>query len=146
MALKKYPNNRNLENLQNEIFKALGQKTRDNDKTKAITVENFLSLPKTQNNYVEIVKHIQSYGIKHIVMQYPRRDIKELKEILRSFSNLIYVENKENFENSLKTKTYDHLFIDKFAIDFGHFTLLGSQLISDQIILTMQTENALPRN
>ena len=56
-----------------------------------------------------------------------------LKENLLHPKNIIFVENKENFEKALSTSNYFDYFYDNFAGDFGHCTLKGNLLIAQQL-------------
>lgn len=55
--------------------------------------------------------------------------------------NLYYVANQVNFEESLKTLEFEDLFYDRFGGVFGHFTLLGSEHVSDNIIEAIERHN-----
>jgi tetratricopeptide (TPR) repeat protein len=137
LALKKYPNNQSIIDLQSAYFEK-----EDNITKPKVNLFTFLDLKQTQENYQSIAKIISNSNIKHVAMQYPRRDISMLRNVLKSFPNILFVENKNNFEKYLISNSYDELFIDRFGGDFGHFTLLGSQIIANQLVDSMK-ENKL---
>ena len=139
---EQYPGNQSVMDTKDEILKAQGL-LNTTDQSRNVTYRNFLSLPATRDNYASIAKKIEGNGIRHVVMQYPLRGIDELKEILKSYPKIIFVENSKNFEKSLQTKKSSDLFIDKFAGDFGHFTPIASQLIAEQLLLRMGQENLI---
>ncbi len=90
-------------------------------------------LPVTIHNYKRIVDAVLSRGIKLICMQYPRRSIQPLKDILENKSKIIFVENKANFEAALKNAEYSRYFSDNFGGDFGHCTRRGNELIARNV-------------
>jgi hypothetical protein len=68
-------------------------------------------------------------------MQYPRREIEEFKNFFteEQQKDIIFVENKENFKEALENASYDDLFVDRFAGDFGHCTIKGNRLIAENV-------------
>ena len=46
---------------------------------------------------------------------------------------MFVISNYKIFEDLLKRYEYDDLFIDKFAGDFGHYTVLGNRVIADNV-------------
>ncbi len=87
----------------------------------------------TIRNYNKIVDAIRGMGSKVICMQYPRRDVESLKNIISPHGDVIFVENKTNFEEALHDSGYAALFSDNFADDFGHCTRAGNQLIAENL-------------
>ncbi len=86
-----------------------------------------------KKNYQRIHQIIQSESISHIAMQYPMRELRALQELWAadgSDSKPIFVSNRENFLEVLKTKSYEEIFLDRFADDFGHTTIEGHRLIA----------------
>ena len=89
---------------------------------------------KTYNAIVDIsIKN----NIKFIAMQYPMRSINSLKKILysnKNYKNIIFISNEENFKKYLyNIGSYDDLFVDQFAGDFGHCTELGNKMIAENV-------------
>ncbi len=87
----------------------------------------------TEHNYKRIVNMILSKGIKLICMQYPVRSVEPLKEMLNDRSQIVFVENKNNFAEVLKKAEYSRYFSDNFAGDFGHCTRAGNRLIAENV-------------
>jgi hypothetical protein len=73
-------------------------------------------------------------------MQYPMRYIDPLKEVLGREDEIIYVENKTNFENLLRQYAWDKIFTDTFAGDFGHCTELGNNTIAKNLVEHIKAE------
>lgn len=89
----------------------------------------------TIQNYNMIVRRVLFKGIDLVCMQYPLRDIESLKNILqvRPTDQIIFVENKTNFEEKLNDGEYSKYFSDAFASDFGHCTRDGNRLIAENL-------------
>lgn len=64
-------------------------------------------------------------------MQYPLRSIEPLKRLFDSTDGIIFVENKNIFEDVLKKGKYDDYFEDNFGGEFGHATAAGNRLIAE---------------
>lgn len=70
-------------------------------------------------------------------MQYPTLPIEDLKQDLKNsehYDKLVFVSNKENFEQALKTHKKEEIFKDMFGGGFGHCTHYGNALITENII------------
>ncbi len=93
--------------------------------------------PVTIRNYNKIVEDIRRKGSKVICMQYPRRDVDKLKNILSAQNDIIFVENKTNFDKVLQHAKYGDIFSDNFASDFGHCTHTGNHLIAENLADTI---------
>jgi lysophospholipase L1-like esterase len=94
----------------------------------------------TKKNYQLLVEFLMQQNICLISMQYPLLSRRLLSEyfdpalLSRLEGRKIWiVDNEQNFRQALKDYTYDELFIDRFAGEFGHTTVLGSQLIAEKI-------------
>jgi tetratricopeptide (TPR) repeat protein len=122
----RFPGNGKLLQIRHENLANPGKAT--------INLMNFLEFKPTQRNYRSFMALVQESGATSVVMQYPRRDIEPLKNILSGFSGILFVPNQTAFEEALKTHTYEDLFVDKFGLNFGHFTLVGSLLIVNQLV------------
>ncbi|MCO5143579.1 MAG: hypothetical protein M9962_10860 [Oligoflexia bacterium] len=84
--------------------------------------------------YRQLSRAIQERGILHVAVQYPRQPIQQLYSWLGKESQLLMlIDNQENFENALKSNTYEQIFVDRFSGDFGHLTLKGSHLVAEAI-------------
>lgn len=103
-------------------------------------IQNYLLYPPTRRNYEKFAEVLQEHGITYVAMQYPLRDTEELKNLLMEYPGTLFVDNRTNFENALKTASYDDLFMDRFAQDFGHFTPRGAELVANQVFAVLKNE------
>ena len=74
-------------------------------------------------------------------MQYPVRSIKPLQEQLKNepyYDKITFISNEQLFKNALMKKSYNDLFIDQFAGDFGHCTKLGNTIIVKNVVNTLE--------
>ena len=66
-------------------------------------------------------------------MQYPLRIVEPLKNLLYSTEDIIFVENRKNFEDVLKNGKYEDYFVDNFGSEFGHGSPRGNRLIAENV-------------
>lgn len=138
-AILRYPDNQTFVDYRLSIAEKMGEKIDESEvKDVVYWIKNFLKFPPTRKNYLEVAAKLRGKKIIHVAMQYPVRKIDELKEILKDYPDVIFIENKSNFETVLKSKKYDDVFSDEFGIDFGHFTLLGSTLVVDNVVVALE--------
>jgi len=86
-------------------------------------------------NYQNFYEILNEQEIKFVVMQYPLREIREFKDFFdqEQQKDIIFIENKENFEKALEDANFKNYFIDRFAGDFGHCTIEGNRLIAKNV-------------
>ena len=96
--------------------------------------------PDTKKNYEKIYHLTQKENISLIAMQYPMRDVSQLKKMLTSFKDIIFVDNEINFKNAVTQNGYDKYFTDMFAGDFGHATAEGNRLLAENVAQTILKE------
>jgi len=96
-------------------------------------VENNPNFNISRYHYERLYNKLKRGEIKYIAMQYPTRNINELKDIFEGNKDIIFVSNEENFKEALETNKYENYFIDKFAGDFGHFTPKSNRLIAENV-------------
>ncbi len=101
--------------------------------------------PLTIENYNKMAGLILDRGIKLICMQYPRRDIEPLKDIVKRKNEVVFVSNQENFEKVLTEENYWEYFKDKFARNFGHCTIKGNRLIAQNLYDVLIEQLKMPR-
>ncbi|MBN1622049.1 MAG: tetratricopeptide repeat protein [Endomicrobiales bacterium] len=94
----------------------------------------------TGYNYNRLKNAVLSKGIKLVSMQYPMRSIEPLKKLLKPSNGIIFVENKESFENAVNREGSEIYFDDMFAKDFGHCTVKGNKLIAKNIADVLEKE------
>lgn len=94
--------------------------------------------PVLYNNYRIFVREVISRNIKLVCMQYPNRSIEPLKNMLEPNNSIIFVENKDNFIFALSNfNTFEDLFRDNWAGDFGHCTDKGNKIIAENLAKTI---------
>ncbi len=91
----------------------------------------------TAYHYTEISKMIRDTGAVHVAMQYPRMDVKTIREYFPNQDEILFVENEKNFEAALQQGAFEEYFYDHFAGIFGHTTRQGDQLIVENILATL---------
>ncbi len=87
----------------------------------------------TRYNYTRIVDLLRERDIAVVAMQYPTLSIAALKKTLGGRSDVLYLENVENFEQALDESTYHGIFSDSFAGSFGHFRMAGEELVAENV-------------
>ena len=121
-----------------QLYKKTNEKKKINILTKKINM-------KEESKAIEYHhKRIYNISIKEnitlVIMQYPTMNVEMLKSFFNKTEqdNIIFIENKNNFNKAFKTKSYEDLFIDNFArgkeYNFGHATALGDELIANNVV------------
>jgi len=90
-------------------------------------------LPETRENYQRIADMILKRGITLVCMQYPMRALEPLTKVLSGRTGIIFVSNRNNFQQALATAEYNDYFSDSFAGYFGHCTRRGNRLIAENL-------------
>lgn len=86
-----------------------------------------------RENLKKIVEKIEKKRIPLAIVQYATRDGSIIKKMLEPFDHFEVIESKNEFSEAFKTHSYDDLFIDNFAGDFGHASKLGNSIIARNI-------------
>ncbi len=113
-------------------------------KAKALREEEESYLPVTVRNYREIARMILDRRVRLFCMQYPLRNVGPLKEIFSDQRDIVFLENKQNFENELLHGEYNEIFSDSFAGNFGHCTPKGNRLIAENVAQAILAGTAGP--
>jgi tetratricopeptide (TPR) repeat protein len=87
----------------------------------------------TVRNYRKLAAVLKRKNIKLVCVQYPIRDLNNLKKMLPEKEGIIFVDNKDIFKEALKQSCYEDYFSDQFAGDFGHCTPIGNYLLAKNI-------------
>ena len=87
----------------------------------------------TIDNYRKLRETVLQRGIKLMVVQYPCRNIRPLKNIFKDTEGIIFVDNEGIFKRALQQGTYSEYFWDRFGGDFGHCTRMGNRLLAENI-------------
>ena len=135
-------NNINLYVLLAELYRQSGNQDLSNQyhkKSKNLGF-NYYS-PQTYRNYPRLKAILRERKIQLVCVQYPVRSVEPLKKIFEGEEEgMIFVDNEAVFKEALKKKDYTKLFIDRFALDFGHCTREGNQLLAKNIADTILKE------
>lgn len=102
------------------------------------STDNYLEI--TRHNYQRLKKIILQRGLKLVIVQYPRRSLKPLKELFKSTAGVIFVDNEMVFKEAINKGEYGEYFEDRFAGDFGHCTPKGNWLLANNIAETIIDE------
>ncbi|MCX5714818.1 MAG: tetratricopeptide repeat protein [Candidatus Omnitrophica bacterium] len=84
-------------------------------------------------NYRELWKIVKNRGMQLVCVQYPMRDIELIKGIFKEEPGIIFVDNKQIFQEAMRNEGLQAYFIDMFGGDFGHCTLKGNRLLAENI-------------
>lgn len=88
---------------------------------------------RTDININEIYKIVTEKNIPLVLIQYPLRDVNDLKVFLRDSKDAYFVDNNESFEKAVEQYGFDEVFVDAFAGDFGHGSALGNKIIAENV-------------
>ena len=82
------------------------------------------------NDFMEITSGM---GKKLIITQYPLISIQPIKDIFKNQKNIVFVENKANFEEAIKKSSREDYFNDLITPIFGHCSPAGNELIAQNL-------------
>lgn len=91
----------------------------------------------TRRNYNILKNTAVLRDIKLVCVQYPMRDVDDLKRMFDFTKGIIFVDNGNLFKDALKSAQFDDYFIDRFAGDFGHCTPKGNRLLAENVARTL---------
>lgn len=109
------------------IDPGLMESIRNNDKK--LIYQN----PITRYNYNKLRSLMTAANKKLVSVQYPMRNVEELKAIFPDQTNIMFVDNEAKFKESVANEGYDEYFTDRFGVDFGHCTPKGNRLLANNI-------------
>jgi len=107
---------------------------------KAEEIRNSYYNLSTVKNYRKLKSILDERGIRHVCVQYPMRSIERLQKIFSGEADIVFVNNKEIFEEAVKAEGMRAYFNDIFAGDFGHCTAKGNQLLARNIAEVIMRE------
>lgn len=89
----------------------------------------------TRYHYMELYKILKKHGIPLMAMQYATRDVGPLMDLFpeQEKEEILFVSNKDNFQEALLNGKYEDYFIDKCYGDIGHATKRGNRLIAENV-------------
>lgn len=96
--------------------------------------------PLTRQNFRKMKTILDRRGIVLVVVQYPTRELKPLKDIFAGEDNVFFVDNEKIFRDAVMQDGFNVYFGDMFAGDFGHCTDAGNQLLAENISDTILNE------
>ncbi|MFH1037870.1 MAG: tetratricopeptide repeat protein [PVC group bacterium] len=88
-------------------------------------------------NYQKARKLVTERGVQLVCVQYPMRNVENLKRIFPEPEGIIFVDNEDVFKSALQEGSYGDYFTDCFAGDFGHCTPAGNHLLAENIADTI---------
>lgn len=91
----------------------------------------------TRRHYQILNKILTDKGITHVAMQYPTLSINQIKDYLGPKADVIYIENRENFQPFLGER-YNEVFKDRFRGTWGHTNQRGHGMIADKLTSTIE--------
>lgn len=92
----------------------------------------------TRQSYRVISERIRASGALHLAMQYPRRELGPLKELLgEERPNLRYVDNGPAFAAAMEKRKYSDFFIDDFGGTFGHMKPEANRLVAENVMAAL---------
>jgi len=101
------------------------------DDLRDIQKADFLAV--TKHNYNVIREKVHSRKIPLVCVQYPMRSVEPLKNMFKSHSDILFVDNEHTFKDAVRARSYNDIFIDNFAVDFGHCTEEGYRLLAQNV-------------
>ncbi|NLB34246.1 MAG: tetratricopeptide repeat protein [Elusimicrobia bacterium] len=76
-------------------------------------------------------------NIPILFIQYPMRELDELKNLISPHPSVYFVGNYANYKKLVEEKGYWAVFTDRFGGNFGHMTNMGNQFLADHITDTI---------
>ncbi len=101
----------------------------DEEKAKAVLAEIAPNELTLYTHTVVVEKVMNDVG-RLVITQYPTRPIEPLQAIVPEQPGLIFVENKDRFDEALRREGFNALFVDHYAGDFGHTSRRGHELVA----------------
>ena len=93
---------------------------------------------RTRESYLALQRKLASGGIPLVAVQYPRRSLLALSELLGDAPDVYYVDNEQLFERAVRERGYWTIFSDQFAGDFGHLTRPGNAVLARNVADTLE--------
>jgi tetratricopeptide (TPR) repeat protein len=94
----------------------------------------------TKHNYNRLKDLLGERGVQLVAVQYPMRNVSDLKRLLGNDEHIIFVDNEKVFKDAVLRDGYETYFWDNFGGDFGHCTDKGNRLLAENIAQTIIRE------
>ena len=91
----------------------------------------------TSANYQKLKEILDNRGIQLVCVQYPLRNIQDIKNMFDDPQGVIFIDNADVFRQALAQGSYDEYFSDRFAGNFGHCTRKGNRLLAGNMANTI---------
>jgi hypothetical protein len=102
------------------------------EKAEAMRLKEYDSL--VADNYHRLQEILAKRGIQLVCVQYPMRSLAPLRKIFQGRDQgIIFVDNENVFKAAVKRSSLKEYFVDMFAVDFGHCTRKGNELLAKNI-------------
>lgn len=92
---------------------------------------------ETAENYRRLKRLLDAAGVRLICVQYPMRDLDDLKAAFGGERGVAFVDNRAIFEDAVRREGIGAIFKDLFAGDFGHCTPRGNRLLAENVAATV---------
>lgn len=104
-----------------------------------------LDLDVTRTSYESLRAQLAERGIPLIAVQYPMRDVDELREMYGNPDDLTFVDNGATFETLVDRHGFFGVFKDQFAGDFGHMHKIGKRRLARTVAHAIERDLASGR-
>jgi hypothetical protein len=101
--------------------------------------------PMTSRTYRELRDLVRAQGSRLVAVQYPSRPLAPLEALLDHDPAVAFVSTEAPFRTALLEESYEAIFTDAFAGDFGHATARGNRLLAETVAEALVTRNLLVR-
>jgi len=104
------------------------------DRAKAIAYLGYVTPnPITARNFLALADQVRAASARLVVVQYPLRDPWPLHLTVLPEPGVVFVDNEPAFRKAVAKDGYDAVFIDAYAVDFGHCSPRGNAIIADNV-------------
>jgi hypothetical protein len=101
-------------------------------------IEAKYSYPPAVHQYNTLKRILDEHNIKYVCVQFPLRDVNELKNLFSSPEDVIFVDNEKIFKDAIRKEGYGAYFRDNYKGNFGHFRAKSRGLLAENIADTIE--------
>ena len=91
----------------------------------------------TRFAFRQLRKILEDAKVEVVMMQYPLRSVAALQRLWGPSRGVLFLNNQPLFRQAVSEYGYDAIFIDRFAGDFGHCTIVGNRIIALNLVLSV---------